>query len=396
MYISLHNHSCYSIFDGYSKIPEMVARAKSLGQHSLAITEHCTLSSIVPFYKECHKNNINPVLGNEFYFCPDVTIRDRQQMHHLILLAKTREGYKNLLTLTTLAFQNMFYKARIDVSMLKQHSRGLVCLSACMASILNTDNGEYWAQEFKNIFGSDFYCEIQANSMDEQKDYNRKIIAMARDLQIPLVITSDSHYPTKADVRYHKYWVNLNKGENNYYPTEDFWIKGESDVRHEMSADIPQDALDEAIANTEKIARECVVDITVTGDNFPVFPCEDFVKSVNEICRNNWKSKVVSRVSPEEIPKYIERYKYEMKVLKQCNYLNYLLITHDILNWCKTQDILTGIGRGSCGGSLVCYLMDITKIDPIETNLMFERFVNPERVSSADMSNVERCGNIAC
>ena len=384
MYISLHNHSCYSIFDGYSKINQMVERAKSLGQHSIAITEHCTLSSIIPFYKECHKNNINPVLGNEFYFCPTVTIKERSQTHHLILLAKTREGYQNLLTLTTLSFQNMFYKPGIDIDMLREHHEGLICLSACMASILNTDNAEYWANEFKSIFGSDFYCEIQANSMDEQKVYNQKIISLSRKLEIPLVITSDSHYPTKADAKYHKLWVNLNKGENNYYSTEDFWIKSEFDIRHEMSQDIPGGILDEAISNTEKIAKECVVDISVTGDNFPVFPCDNMVETVKNICRNNWKTKVGLKVAKDKIKTYVERFNYEMRVLEQCNYLNYLLITHDILNWCSEHDILTGIGRGSCGGSLVCYLMNITKIDPIKYGLMFERFVNPERVSAAD------------
>ena len=384
MYISLHNHSCYSIFDGYSKIDQMVQRAKSLGQHSIAITEHCTMSSIIPFYKECHKQGINPVLGNEFYFCPTVTVKERSQTHHLILLAKTRVGYKNLLTLTTLAFQNMFYKPRIDIDMLREHHEGIICLSACMASILNTDNAEYWAKEFRGIFGKDFYCEIQANSMDEQKVYNKKIIDLSRKLEIPLVITSDAHYPTKADAKYHKLWVNLNKGENNYYPTEDFWIKGESDIRHEMSQELSAKILDEAISNTDKIAHECQVDITVEGDNFPVFPCDDMVETVKNICRSNWKTKVGSKVSKAEIPKYVERFNYEMKVLEQCNYLNYLLITQDLLEWCMNHKILTGIGRGSCGGSLVCYLMNITKLDPIKYNLMFERFVNPERVSPAD------------
>ena len=383
MYISLHNHSCFSIFDGYSKIPEIVSRAKELKQHSIALTEHGTLSSVIPFYKECKEQGINPIIGNEFYMCPDVTIKDRSEMYHLILLAKTKEGYHNLLKLDTEAFQNMYYKPRVDIDLLRKYPKGLVCLSACMGSILNTDNAEYWTQVFKDIYGSDFYLEIQANSMEEQKQYNRKIIKLSQTFNIPVVVTSDSHYPTKEAARYHKLWVNLNKGDNDYYPTEDFWIKGTQDILSELSY-LPNELVESAINHTDQVAQQCSVDITVTGNNFPIFPVEDKRKAVGDICRRGWIEKIAPRVPKSEIYKYVERYEYEIKVLTDCDYLNYLLITYDILNWCKENDILTGIGRGSCGGSLVCYLMNITKLDPIKHELIFERFVNPERVSAAD------------
>ena len=387
MYISLHNHSCFSIFDGYSKIPEIVSRAKELGQHSIALTEHGTLSSVIPFYKECRKQEINPIIGNEFYMCPTVTIKDRSQLYHLILLAKTREGYHNLLKLDTIAYENVYYKPRIDIDMLKSINKGIVCLSACMGSIINTDNGEYWAKELKSIFNDDFYLEIQANLTLEQGVYNQKVIQLSKKLDIPLVITSDSHYPTKDAAKYHRYWVNLNKGENDYYPTDDFWIKSEQDIINEMCSIIPMEILRTAIDNTDKIAKQCNVDITIEGNHYPVFPVEDKRQAVVDICREGWRKKISSHVPKEKRQEYVDRYKYEMQVLEQCDYLNYLLITHDILDWCRQNDILTGIGRGSCGGSLVCYLMDITKLDPIVHNLQFERFVNPERITSADIDN---------
>lgn len=385
MYISLHNHSCFSIFDGFSKISDIVTRAKSLGQHSISLTEHGTLSSVIPFYKECRKQGINPIIGNEFYFCPTVTIKERK-LYHLIILAKNREGYHNLLKLDTLAYESVYYKARIDIDMLKKYHSGLICLSACMGSIVNTDSGKYWAEEFRNIFKDDFYLEIQANTMPEQIKYNQKIVQMSRDMDIPLVITNDSHYCTKEQAKYHRYWVNLNKGENDYYPTDDFWIMGESDIREHVRY-LPTDVVNECISNTERIAKQCQVDITIEGSHFPMFPVADKLEAVKNLCRAGWKQKIVPFVEPENRKKYVDRVKYELDILEKCDYLNYLLITHDILDWCKRNDILTGIGRGSCGGSLVCYLMDITKLDPIAHDLLFERFVNPERVSAADIDN---------
>lgn len=395
MYISLHNHSNISKFDGYSDIEDMAKRAKELGQHSIAITEHGTLSSIIPFYKQCKERNINPILGNEFYMCETVNIKERSQMYHLILLARSERGYYNLKLLDTLAYENLYYKPRIDMKMIEKYHEGLICLSACMGSILNTDSGIDYAKRFKNIFGDDFYLEFQSNSMSDQLIYNQKILSISKLLNIPLVVTSDAHYCRKEDAKYHRLWVNLNKGENNYYPTDDFWIHGESDIINELSDTIPIDILRSAIDNTERIARQCNVDISVSGNNYPIFPCDDKRKAVEDICKANWDKKL-ENVKPDDLQKYQERYEYEIGVLESCDYLNYLLITYDILDWCSNNNILTGLGRGSCGGSLVCYLMNITKVDPIKTNLMFERFVNPERITAADMSNVERYRNIAC
>ena len=382
-FVSLHNHSMFSIFDGFSKIPDLVSRVKSLGQTAVSLTEHGTLSSVLPFYKECLKNNIKPIIGSEFYFCPNVTIRDRKQMYHLIVLAKNNTGYRNLLELDTLAYQNFYYKPRIDIDMLKEHKDGLIVLSACMGSILNTDNGGYWVQQFHEVFASDFYLEIQANTMEDQRVYNEKIIGFSRSLQIPLVITSDAHYPSQEDAKYHKLWVNLNKGENDYYPTDDFFIMTEDDI-YARTKYIPKDIIATAIENTGLIAEFCNVTIEVTGNHFPIFPVDDQMKAVKDICRIGWKQKILSKIPKERLREYQSRLLEELQVLEKCNYLNYLLITHDILNWCKEHEILTGIGRGSCGGSLVCYLMDITKIDPIEHGLLFQRFVNVERITSAD------------
>jgi DNA polymerase-3 subunit alpha len=276
-YVSLHNHSHFSIFDGFSKIPDIVTRVVSLNQTAVSINEHGTLSSVLPFYKECQRQHIKPIIGNEFYFCSNVGIKDRKQTHHLIVLAKNNIGYHNLLQLDTLAYENSFYKPRIDIGILREHKSGLIILSACMGSILNTDNGEYWAKEFHEIFGENFYLEIQANTMDDQRTYNEKIIGYSKELKIPLVITSDSHYPSQTDAPFHKFWVNLNKGENDYYPTDDFFLMCEEDI-YARTEYIPKEIIDSAIANTSVIASQCNVTIEVTGNHYPVFPVDDQMK----------------------------------------------------------------------------------------------------------------------
>ena len=386
MYISLHNHSEFSIFDGYSKVEEIVSRAKELKQSAIAITEHCTLSSIVPFYKECKKNDIKPILGNEFYFTDDLNLKDRSHTYHLILLAKNNEGYYNLKKLDTIAYENVYYKPRIDFEILKKYSKGLICLSACMASIINTLDGEKWAVKFKELFKDDFYLEYQTNTMKEQDIYNKKIISISNKYNIETVITSDSHYSVKNDSKWHKYWVGIQKENNEYYSTPDYWIYGESDIYTVMKNRVDKTILQKSIENTNKIAQQCNVSIEVEGNHFAKFPTDNELEDVKKICRDGWRDKILNKVPKEKQKEYLDRFLHEMDILEKCNYLNYLLIIHDIINWCKNNNVLVGPGRGSCGSSLVCYIMNITQLDPmLFPEMMFERFCNPERRTSCDI-----------
>ena len=389
MFTHLHLHSHYSLFDGFSKIPDIVAKAKSLGHNSVAITDHGTLSPIMEFYKECKKQGIKPILGLESYFVPDVNATE-QKRHHLVLLAKNDIGYTNLKKMHRISNEQYFYyKPRIDLSLLSQYKEGLICLSACIASPINTDNGVYYAEQLKSIFGDDFYLEIQPNSTPEQKEYNEKLVLIANSLDIPLVVTCDSHYINQEDAKYHRKWVGINKKENEHYPVDDWYMMDEGDIFKRLSTQgLDSPVIENAIRNTQVIADKCNVEIEVTGNHYPKFPVDDPLEAVKDICRDNWKEKVATKVKTKsEYQRYLDRFFSELQVLEKCNYLNYLLITHDMLNWCKKNDIITGPGRGSAGGSLVCYLMGITHVDPIQHDLLFSRFVNPDRVTPCDIDN---------
>lgn len=377
-YVSLHNHSHFSLLDGYQTIPEMVSRAKELGATALSITDHGTMRGVVEFYRECQSQGIKPIIGCEFYFCPDVTIRDRTLTHHLVLLAMNDEGYQNLKELDTIAYRedHLFYKPRIDEDDLRNHSGGIVCLSACMASIVNTENGEEWFAKYKDIFGDRFYAEIQPLNIDRQQEYNAKVISLARKYNVPLVVTTDAHYARPEDEPYHYLWLQIHG--NGYHDNENYqW--SEDELRG--TSWIPDDVKDECIENTAKIAAMCNVSIEFGGMHYPVYTERDAGEVIREICRKNWKNKVPRGHYAE----YAERFEAEMKDLRKTNYLNYLLIIWDLVNWCVKNNIPVGEGRGSVAGCLVGYLMGFHKVDSIKFGTEFFRFCNPYRQSPADI-----------
>lgn len=377
-YVSLHNHSHFSLLDGYQTIPEMVSRAKELGATALSITDHGTMRGVVEFYRECQSQGIKPIIGCEFYFCPDVTIRDRTLTHHLVLLAMNDEGYQNLKELDTIAYRedHLFYKPRIDEDDLRNHSGGIVCLSACMASIVNTENGEEWFAKYKDIFGDRFYAEIQPLNIDRQQEYNAKVISLARKYNVPLVVTTDAHYARPEDEPYHYLWLQIHG--NGYHDNENYqW--SEDELRG--TSWIPDDVKDECIENTAKIAAMCNVSIEFGGMHYPVYTERDAGEVIREICRKNWKNKVPRGHYAE----YAERFEAEMKDLRKTNYLNYLLIIWDLVNWCVKNNIPVGEGRGSAAGCLVGYLMGFHKVDSIKFGTEFFRFCNPYRQSPADI-----------
>ncbi|SFB10683.1 DNA polymerase III subunit alpha [Selenomonas ruminantium] len=378
MYISLHNHTDFSILDGYQTAKEMVNRVKELGQSAVAITDHGTMRGIVEFYRECKAQEIKPIIGCEFYFCPDVTIRDRAFTHHLVLLAMNDTGYRNLKELDSIAYNesHMFYKPRIDENDLRNHAEGLICLSACMASIVNTDNGEEWFQRFKEIFGARFFAEIQPLNIDRQWAYNDKVISLARKYDVPLVVTTDAHYAKAEDEPYHYLWLQIHG--NGYHDNENY-LHSEDEII--ATAWIPDDVKEEAIANTVKIADMCNVEIEFGGMHYPTYTDRDPEEVIREICRENWRSKVPRGKYKE----YGKRFEAEMRDLKKANYLNYLLIIWDLVNWCVKNNIPVGEGRGSAAGCLVGYLMGFHKVDSIAYDTAFFRFCNPYRQSPADI-----------
>ena len=380
MYISLHNHSDGSLLDGYQTVQEMVARAKSLGMSAISLTDHGTMRNTIRFYEECQKNDIKPIVGCEFYFCPDVNIRDKSLTHHLVILAMNDEGYMNLKKLDTFAYNedSYYYKPRIDWEALREHNDGLICLSACMASIVNTENGEEWFKKYKELFVDRFYAEIQPLNIEKQWEYNDKVIELARKYNVPLVITTDAHYSIPEDKLYHSHWIRIN---GNQYHDDENYIWSEDEIRNTRW--IPQDVIEECIENTSRIAERCNVTIPDSGSHYPKYPCSNPKEKVREICRSHWK-KLVPKGKYKE---YAERFEMEMKDLEATNYLEYLLIIWSVLSWCKEQHIPIGEGRGSSAGCLVGYLMGIHKIDPIKYHTEFFRFCNRERRSPADVDS---------
>ena len=381
MFTHLHVHSDHSIFDGYQTVDEIVGRVKELGQESVAITEHGTMASIIEFHKKTLEQNIKPILGCEFYFCEDKFIKDRTFTHHLILLAKNNTGYMNLKKLDKLAFNkddgHFYFKPRIDSKELAKYSDGLICLSACLASIVNTPDGEQWVQYFKNIFGDDFYLEIQPHPIDEQREYNYKILSYSTKYNVKAVVTTDAHYAKREDAIWHKKWIGLQKGE--YYTTDTNYLWSEEELL--SSNFLPQNITKELINNTQEITNKIeVYDLAPAGNHFPTYPTDNACEKIKDICRSVWKDKVPHGHYKE----YGDRFLYELSMLEKCGYTNYLLLTWDFLNWCKSKNILTGVGRGSVSGSVVAWLLGIHHVDPIKHNLLFERFCNPERVSTPD------------
>ena len=380
----LHVHSDNSLFDGYQTIQEIIAKVKSMGQKSCALTDHGTMRGILDFYNECTKENIKPILGCEFYFCLDKNIQEREFTHHLVLIAKNKDGYMNLKRLNKLAYNkddgHFYYKPRIDAKDLPKYASGVICLSACLASIINTSDGEKWVEYYKKIFGNDFYLEIQPHPIQVQEEYNNKLIEYSQKYEVKLVITTDAHYSSKKDAVWHKYWVGLKRGE--YYVTDTNFMYSEEELYKHQN--IPKDILKQAIEVTQEIDKKIeLFEIAPTGNHFPIYPVNNPKEKIKDICRANWKNKVPKGRYKE----YGERFNHEIEILEKCNYLNYMLLTWDMLDWARKENIVLGVGRGSASGSLVGYLLGIHYLDPIKHNLLFERFCNPERITAPDIDN---------
>ncbi|APQ71569.1 DNA polymerase III subunit alpha [Clostridium botulinum] len=428
-WVSLHQHTEYSLLDSSAKISDLIKRAKEFGMKSIAITDHGVMYGCVDFYKEAIKQGIKPIIGCEIYVASKsmyIKQQDKEnETHHLVLLVKNEIGYKNLMEIVSKAsVEGFYYKPRVDHEFLKDHSEGLIALSACLggevqANILkeNLEKAEEVALIYKDIFKEGFYLELQYHGMEEQLKVNETLVKMSKDLDIPLVATNDVHYIRKEDYKSHDILLCIQTGktveeENRMrYPSDQFYLKSPEEM-YETFSYVP-----EALENTVKISEECNFDYNFHESKLPKFPLEEGVdpyEYLREICFKGLflryevlKDFIDKPFSIDEVLVYgdenkeafdlIKRLNYELSIIQQMGYVDYFLIVWDFIRFANEKGIMTGPGRGSAAGSLVAYTLGITKIDPIKYNLIFERFLNPDRISMPDIDSdfcYERRGEV--
>jgi len=399
-FVHLHVHTQYSLLDGAARIPELVKRAKELGQTALAITDHGVMYGVIDFYRACKKEGIKPLLGMEAYVAPRTRFdrdgaQDREYAH-LVLLAKNDIGYQNLMQLSSEAFvHGFYYKPRIDYDLLEEHAEGLVCLSACLAGdipqlILHNryDEAKALAERLKAIFRDDFYIELQNHGLPEQLQVLPQLRRLAKELSIKTVATNDIHYVDKSDAEAQDALLCIQTqrfvDETNRMRMEadEFYVKSEA----EMCVALPDDA--EAIQNTQEVAEKCNVEIAFGVRRLPAFTAPDGLD--NETYLRKLCAEGLARKKPDADDAIRERLEYELSVVVRMGFVDYFLIVWDFIHFAKSNGIMVGPGRGSGAGSLAAYCLDITDVDPIRYNLLFERFLNPERISMPDF-DVDFC-----
>ena len=394
-FVHLHVHSEYSLLDGANRIKDLPIRAKELGMNAIALTDHGVMYGIIDFYKACTKEGIKPIIGCEVY----VSNRSRFDKeanidfnNHLILLAKNNEGYKNLTKLVSIGFvEGFYYKPRIDKEMLKKYHEGLICCSACLAgevnrAILKDDmkKAEEVALWYKDLFKEDYYLEIQNNGLKEQVLANQKLIELANKLDIPLVATNDAHYLKKEDSYNHEVLLciqtgkKMNDGDRMKFETDELYIKSPQEMI-EYFKNIP-----EAIQNTVKIADKCNVNFEFGNTILPNYNVPKEFGSHYEYLKKLCDDGIKKRYGKNPSKEILQRAEYEINVINKMGYVDYYLIVWDYINYAKSVGIPVGPGRGSGAGSILAYAIGITDIDPIKYNLLFERFLNPERISMPD------------
>ena len=394
-FVHLHVHSEYSLLDGACRIKELVSHIKNLGQSACAVTDHGNMFAAVEFYNECKAQGIKPIIGCEVYVAPrtrhDKIAKIDSSPYHLVLLCKNQTGYQNLIKMVSLGYTEGFYnRPRIDIELLEKYHEGLICLSACLAGEIprKLTNGDFegakkTAMQYKNIFGEgNYYIEIQNHKFAEQQRIIPLLIRLSNETGIPLVATNDAHYIEKTDSKAQRVLVCISTGttindpNKLEFPTEEFYIKS----GEEMLELFPSQP--EAISNTVKIAEQCNVEFEFGVTKLPYFHI-DGVDDNEQYLRDMCSKGLYERYGnpTEEAHKRLE---YELSVITKMGYTDYYLIVWDFINYAKKQGIPVGCGRGSGAGSLCAYCIGITGIDPLKYNLLFERFLNPERVSMPD------------
>lgn len=395
-FVHLHLHTEYSLLDGECRISTLPETVKKQGQTAVAITDHGALYGAVDFYKACVAEGIKPIIGCETYVAPEgahiKTTSPTNAPHHLVLLAKNETGYKNLTKIVSEAFIHGFYnRPRTDFEMLSRHSEGLIALSACISGIIarplmqdRPDTARAHAMRMKEIFGSDFYIEIQRNGVERQEEINRKLIKLARELDIPIVATNDVHYTKRENAPTQKLLMAIGTA-NSYYdsafgmPGSEFYIKS-TDEMEALFADIP-----EAVENTVKIAEMCDFRYDFSHLHLPRFDPPAGFTSADYLKKLSFDGLEMYVGKPENRTEYVSRLEYELSVIHSMGFDDYFLITWDFVSYAKRRGISVGPGRGSAVGSLTAYCLNITEVDPLRYGLLFERLLNPERVSMPDI-----------
>lgn len=401
-FVHLHVHSEYSLLDGMSRIKDLPVRAKELGMKAIALTDHGVMYGAVDFYKECKKNDIKPIIGCEVYVAPRSRFEKEagrdSGYNHLILLAKNKEGYQNLSKLVSLSFvEGFYYKPRIDLEILEKYSEGLICLSACLAGSLSQaliqddmQKAEEIALWHKRVFKDDYYIEIQHNGLRQQIMINQKLIQLARKLDIPLVATNDAHYLKKEDSYFHEVLLCIQTGkrmsdeDRMRFETQEFYIKSPEEMADYFS-EFP-----DAIENTVKIAEKCNYDFEFGVTKLPNYDVPEEYATHLDYFKDLCYKGIKKRYGENPAAEVMSRLEYEISVIDKMGYVDYFLIVWDYINYAKSVGIPVGPGRGSGAGSIAAYAIGITDIDPLKYGLLFERFLNPERVSMPDF-DVDFC-----
>lgn len=393
----LHVHTEFSLLDGASRIKNLVTAVKELGMDSVAITDHGVMYGTIDFYKECLKQGVKPIIGCEVYLAPG-SRKERQEIngvkyYHLILLAENQTGYRNLVQLVSLAnIEGMYYKPRVDKELLKKYHEGIICLSACVAGEIpraliqgNKAKAESLVQEYLNIFGKDnFFLEIQNHGLAEERISNAGLVELAQKYNIGLVATNDCHYVSRADSEFHDILLCIQMGKTIDDParmrfnSDDYYVKSPAEMA-ELFKDYP-----EAIANTEKIAARCQVDFEFGHIQLPYYPIPSQYADDEAYLRALCEQALPNRY-PKRSEAVIKRLDYELSIIHRMGYDSYFLIVWDFINYSRQHGIGVGPGRGSAAGSIVAYLLGITNLDPLKYELLFERFLNPDRVTMPDI-----------
>jgi len=398
----LHVHTEFSLLDGSCKIKEIVARAKELGMDSLAITDHGVMYGVIDFYKAAKEVGIKPIIGCEVYVAPGSRFnkevgQSEDKYHHLVLLAENNKGYANLMKIVSKGFiDGFYYKPRVDYEVLEQYHEGIIALSACLAGEVQKylargfyEEGKKAALKYQDIFGKgNYYLELQDHGIPEQKMVNSSLLRMSKELDIELVATNDVHYINAEDSVAHDILLCIQTGkkvsdeDRMRYEGGQFYLKSEDEMRKLFPYAL------QALENTHKIAERCNVEIEFGVTKLPRYDVPEGYTSweyLNYLCTKGLNEKY-----PDDDGTLRERLDYELGIINKMGYVDYFLIVWDFINYAKSNDIMVGPGRGSAAGSIVSYCLGITDIDPIKYDLLFERFLNPERVSMPDI-DVDFC-----
>ncbi len=413
-FVHLHLHSQYSLLDGAIRIGDLIKKAKGYEMPAVAITDHGNMFGAIEFYTKCKDKGIKPIIGSEVYIAPGSRFskeagngHESTSSYHLILLAQNLQGYKNLCWLVSAGYkEGFYYKPRIDKELLAEHSEGLIVLSACLGGEVayqcgrnSMEDAVATARWYSELFPGRYYIELQENTLPEQDVANKRLLEIASELSLPLVATNDCHYLNREDAKAHEVLLCIQTGKTMNDPNrmrfsaDEFYFKSPA----EMAAAFHY--APEAISNTVRIAESCNFELDFKTYHFPQYtkPAE---KTLDDVLEEQAFEGLADRLvavrakypdlTAEQEQGYHDRLRIELDCIKQMGFPGYFLIVADFINWAKDQGIPVGPGRGSAAGSLVAYSIRITDLDPIPYNLLFERFLNPERISMPDI-DVDFC-----